>query len=130
MELIKRDELKKEMLPGRILQKAVGTEGPIRSNQMSMGFAAYCRECGPMTPHHHAEETVYILRSEKGYVRFGERMDRLSPRIRLEAGMTLHFDVMEWHVFEYDEGGEVEIIFFYGEVDNLRPEENIKKGRV
>jgi hypothetical protein len=123
MNLIEKNVLNKELLPGRIIQKAVGMESPVKSQKMTMGFATYCKECGPMTPHHHAEDTVYILKSEGGYVRYGENMEKLSRKIPLHEGMTLHFDELEWHVFEYDEGGEVEIIFFYGQVNNIRPEE-------
>lgn len=123
MDSIKKSALNKELLPGRIIQKAVGMESPIKSRKMTMGFATYCKECGSMSPHNHAEETVYIVRSDRGYVRFGESVDQLSGQIPLQAGMTLHFDELEWHVFECDEGGEVEIIFFYGQVDNIRPEE-------
>ena len=32
----------------------------------------------------------------------------------LEKDMTLHFAPGEWHVFEYEEGGSLEILFIYG----------------
>ena len=71
-----------------------------------------------MTPHRHVEEIVYVLESKDGYTRyggFGEEPDKLGERIPLEAGMTLHFPANEWHVFEFEEDGHVDIIFFYSD---------------
>ncbi len=123
MERLRKEELRAETLPGRIIAKAVGKDGPVASRRMTVGYADYCIQAGPMEPHHHAEECVLILRSDRGSVRFGSDKDRLGPRIPLEAGMLLHFPPLEWHVFEYDEGGRVEILFMYGQVDGIRPEE-------
>ena len=123
MNLIERQTLPAIPLPGRILQKAIGPDAASPSDGMAMGFARYCAEAGPMEPHHHAEEIVYILKSDGGYVRHGDDPAALGERVPLTAGMTLHFPALEWHVFEYDTGGEIEIIFFYGQTDNLRPEE-------
>jgi hypothetical protein len=47
-------------------------------------------------------------------------------KVILEAGMVLHFDPLEWHVFEFEADGYVDIIFFYGQVTNIRPEEMLK----
>jgi len=125
MKLIQRDELQKEFLPGRTIQKAVGKDAPSRSRRMTMGFAHYSEQSGPMEPHHHAEEIVHILSSKNGWVRLGVNPDLLSEPIPLTTGMTLHFPPLEWHVFEFSSGGHVDIIFFYGQVDNIRPEEII-----
>ena len=35
----------------------------------------------------------------------------------------LHFPELEWHVFEWDEGGYVDALFIYGQVDNIRPDQ-------
>jgi mannose-6-phosphate isomerase-like protein (cupin superfamily) len=123
MQIIKRNDLEMVMLPGRKLQKAVGKDALSRSSRMTMGFATYSAESGPMEPHHHAEEIVYILSADKGWVRHGPEPDKLGSPVPLAAGMTLHIPPLEWHVFEYDEGGHVDIIYFYGQVDNIRPEE-------
>ena len=88
-----------------------------------MGYARYSQESGPMEPHQHAEEVVYILSSKDGYVREGHHPHQLGEQIPLESGMTLHVPELEWHVFEFDPGGHVDIIFIYGQVDNIRPEE-------
>lgn len=123
MELIERDRLTKESLPGRVIQKAVGNDAFSTSGKMTMGFARYSDESGPMEPHHHAEEIVYILSADRGWVRKGDEQENLGAEIPLKAGMTLHFPPLEWHVFEFEPGGHVDIIFFYGQVDKIRPEE-------
>ena len=127
MKLLEKEALKKEFLPGRIIQKCVGKDSPFVSAKMTMGFASYCAEAGPMEPHHHAEEIVYVIRAEKARVRYGGEKDRLLYEAPLKDGMTMHFDELEWHVFEYDEGGYLDAIFFYGQTENIRPEEIIKK---
>jgi len=123
MKVFRRNELAKRNLPGRVIQKAVGKEGESTSQKMTMGFAHYSAASGPMEPHHHAEETIYIIDARDGWVRCGRQKDQLGEPVRLEPGMVLHIPELEWHVFEYSEGGHVDIIFFYGQVDNIRPEE-------
>ncbi len=123
MHITLRKNLDKLRLPGRIIQKAVGKDGASVSGKMTMGFGHYSTQSGPMEPHHHAEEIVYILNAQNGWVRMGPEKDKLGETVMLEAGMILHIPELEWHVFEYGEGGFVDIIFFYGQVDNIRPEE-------
>jgi hypothetical protein len=123
MNIIKRSDLDKICLPGRIIQKAVGKDGSSTSGKITMGFARYSEESGPMEPHHHAEEVVYILSSKKGWVRYGQELGRLENLIPLETGMVLHNPPLEWHQFGYEQGGHVDIIFIYGQVDKIRPEE-------
>lgn len=123
MKLIKRDDLHREKLPGRIIQKAVGKDGFSTSARMTMGFATYSEESGAMAPHHHAEEIIFVIGSKDAWVRYGESEDGLTTRVELVKGMTLHFPPLEWHVFEYAEGGFLDIVYFYGQVDQIRPED-------
>ena len=123
MRILHRTELETVVLPGRAIQKAVGKDAASTSGKMTMGFATYSAASGSMEPHHHAEEIVYVLAAQDGFVRSGPAQDRLGEPVALEAGMTLHFPELEWHVFEYGEGGFIDIIFFYGQVDQIRPEE-------
>ena len=123
MNIIARGQIEQIRLPGRIIQKVVGKDGLSNSGKMTMGFARYSAESGPMEPHHHAEEICYIIAAQKARICYGGTKERLPESAPLEAGMTLHVDELEWHAFEYDEGGFVDIIFFYGQVDNIRPEE-------
>lgn len=129
MKFTKRKQVKKINLPGRIIQKVVGKDSFIKSNKMTMGFARYSVESGVMQPHHHAEEIVYIISAKKGWVRYGLYKNQLGTKMILESGMTLCFDELEWHVFGYDLGGHVDIIFFYGQVNNIRPEEIYEKNK-
>lgn len=123
MQIIRRGDIAKVVLPGRALQKVVGKDSASSSGRMTMGFASYSAEYGPMEPHNHAEEICYVISSKEGWLRKGPAKDRLGDKIPLEPGMTLHIPPLEWHVFEYAEGGHVDIIFFYGQVDHIRPEE-------
>lgn len=124
MRVIRREKLNQVMLPGRRIQKAVGKDGLFDSSKMTVGFARYSVESGAMEPHQHAEEVCYILSAHKGWVRYGPTPDHLGEPVALETGMLLHNPPLEWHVFEYGEGGHVDIIFVYGQVDNIRPEES------
>ncbi len=127
MNLILREQVDKVKLPGRVIQMVIGRNSRHSSEKMTMGFASYSAESGPMEPHHHAEEIVYIISAMKGWVCYGSGKNQLGPRIVLEPGMTLHFPELEYHVFGFDEGGHVDIIFFYGQVDHIRPEEILPK---
>jgi len=121
MKLIKREEVARRPLPGRVIQLVVGKDEAVSPSEvMTMGYAHYSAESGPMAPHRHAEEIVVITGSEQGYTRyggFGDEPNELGERIPLEVGMILHFPRGEWHVFEFDEGGMVDIIFFYSQSD-------------
>jgi mannose-6-phosphate isomerase-like protein (cupin superfamily) len=123
MKVLSKKTESGKILPGRIVTDAVGKNGPSISGKMTVGFADYRAEAGPMEPHNHAEECVYIILSEKGFLKYGNASDQLDKSIPLEAGMLLHIPPLEWHAFEYEEGGCVEILFIYGQVDNIRPEE-------
>ena len=86
MDVLKRKDLDRVKLAGRTLQKAVGgpDEGKVTSNRMTVGFARYSAESGPMEPHHHAEETIYVVDARNGYVRPGTAADQIGDRVQLE----------------------------------------------
>ena len=88
MTILKRSDLEEISLPGRVIQKAVGKDSASASKKMTMGFARYSSVSGPMEPHHHAEEIVYILSSVGGWMRRGDKKEALGERIELEPGMT------------------------------------------
>jgi len=123
MNVFHRSELPRSDLPGRLIQRAVGKDAHSASQKMTMGFARYSAASGPMEPHHHAEEIVYILDARDGWTRHGPRKDQLGDPIRLEPGMVLHVPELEWHVFGYGERGYVDIVYFYGQVENIFPSE-------
>ena len=91
-----------------------------------MGFARYSDESGPMVPHQHAEEICFVLDAKESWVERGDAPDHLGEPFQLKAGMTLHIPAFEWHVFRWNPGGFLDILFFYGQVENIRPEEGIQ----
>ncbi|MDO4960422.1 MAG: cupin domain-containing protein [Eubacteriales bacterium] len=128
MELLRRDDLNVQMLPGRIITNIVGKGSayPEQSEKMTICFAHYSAESGPMEPHNHAEETVVVLSGTKCYVKYGDAKDNLTEKRELKAGDAMHFPELEWHVFGYEEGGYLDVICIYGQVDNIRPEDILK----
>jgi mannose-6-phosphate isomerase-like protein (cupin superfamily) len=128
MKILERRQLASEALKGRAIQKAIGSDAHSESKRMTVGYAKYADAYGPMDPHRHAEETVYVLSSDRGWVRFGKTRNALTERVTLEGGELLHIPEGEWHVFQHEPGGHVDIIFIYGQVDNIRPESSDSEG--
>jgi len=124
MECFLRSDIGLTHLPGRVIQKAVGPDSFSTSTKMVVGFAYYSSGSGPMEPHHHAEETVYIINASDGWVEYGEEKAAMNHRIHLKVDMVLHIPENEWHAFRYGEKGYVHILFIYGQSDNIRPEES------
>lgn len=117
MNIIERSSVTEQVLPGRFMQKIVGKaeDGYVSGSRiLNIGYCRYCAEAGPMEPHMHAEETVQVLTSDRAWVRFGPAKDDLPHKVMLQPNMTLHIPAGEWHVFEYAEGGSLEILFIYG----------------
>ncbi len=126
MNIIRRDQIPITNLAGRKVQTVAGKGAFSPSAKMTMGFARYSDESGPMQPHQHAEEIVYVLSSREAWVEKGESPASTGEPVSLEPGMTLHIPPLEWHVFHWKPGGHLDIIFFYGQVDNIRPEDGVK----
>ena len=124
MRVIQREDLTKIHLPGRVIEKAVGKDSLSISEEMTVGFGHYSDQSGPMEPHRHAEEVVFIVSSKAGRIRYGKDPESLDVIVPLQTGMILHIPEAEWHVFEFDPDGHVEIIFIYGRVDNIRGEDD------
>lgn len=127
MRVVEREDIKKDMLPGRIIVKAVGKDSAIVSQKMTVCYATYSAVSGPMEPHNHAEETVVILDCKNGWVRRGPSKDNLNEKYMLQKDTVMYFDELEWHVFEYGEDGYIDALCIYGQVDNIRPEEILQK---
>ncbi len=123
MDFVKRDDIKRNPLPGRVVQNAVGRNSAVASEKMTVSFCSYSAESGPMAPHNHAEESVVVLKSKDAYVRWGSGPDSLEHIQYLHEGDLMHFPPLEWHVFGYDEGGFLDALCIYGQVTNIRPEE-------
>jgi len=123
MKFITTEEIPVKALPGRGVQKAVGLESAITSNKMTISLCTYNDSFGPMEPHNHAEETIYIVDVEDGWILAGDTKDHLPNKVVLKKGMIVHFDPLEWHVFQYGRGGYIVAACIYGQVTNIRPEE-------
>jgi hypothetical protein len=55
MDLIKRTDVVKKPLPGRVIQLVTGQSGAVSPSEViTMGFAHYSADSGPMAPHRHA----------------------------------------------------------------------------
>jgi hypothetical protein len=127
MKVLQRDEIAREALVGRVLQRAIGKGAASESRKMTIAFAHYSEESGPMEPHQHAEETVYIIDAADGWIRKGPSKTDLPEKVMVRAGTVLHFDEMEWHVFEHGKGGSIDALCIYGQVDNIRPEDILNR---
>ena len=116
MKCFSRDELEKDILSGRAIQRAIGNKSLSCSQIMTVGFAHYSAEAGPMEPHQHAEEAIYVTDAKDGWVEYGTQKDNLDIKVALTSGMVLHVPEGEWHVFRYASGGFVDIVFMYAQV--------------
>jgi hypothetical protein len=123
MRVLHRRDIPKEALVGRVLQRAIGKGSASESGKMTVAFAHYSAESGAMEPHQHAEETVYIVDAKDGWIRKGPSKTDLPEKVPVSAGTVLHFDELEWHVFEHGPGGFIDALCIYGQVDNIRPED-------
>jgi len=123
MQVIKRQQIHATKLPGRMIQTVAGKGAFSPSTKMTMGFAHFSDDSGPTEVHQHAEEICYVLSAKDCWIEAGNTPDRLGNPISIEVGMTLHIPPLEWHVFRWKLGGYLDILFFYGQVDNIRPEE-------
>jgi hypothetical protein len=126
MKVIHRREVPVTSLLGRDLNKAVGKDGFDASAKMTVGWARYSKKSGVMEAHQHAEELLYIIDAKDAWIRFGPTRDKLGERVPFVPATMIHFPELEWHVFEYADDGFADLIFFYGQVDNIRPEDSKK----
>ncbi len=123
MDIVEKKDIPRVDLKGRSIRSAVGVESFSHSEKMTVGFALYNELYGKMEPHRHAEEVIYIVDAQKGYIRYGSDQSILDKDVHLKPGMLLHIMENEWHMFDFDEGGFIEVIYIYGQVDNIRPEQ-------
>ena len=54
MDFVRREDIRKNELPGRVVQNAVGRNSAVASEKMTVSFCRYSAESGPMAPHNHA----------------------------------------------------------------------------
>ncbi len=113
MKCFYRNEIPKASLPGRLIQRAVGPDSFSPSSDLTIGFAHYSVESGPMELHKHTEEVIYVIDCHDGWVEYGPEKNTLPSRLNLAPGVILHIPENEWHAIRYAEGGFVDILFSY-----------------
>ena len=100
MNLIQRHTLPIRPLPGRGIQLVAGKENAASpSDAVTMGFAHYSVDYGPMSPHRHAEEIVFVLDSDRSYVRhggFGDQPDARRLLAAVFASGQVHLHRVAW----------------------------------
>ena len=89
MKCFSREAIDKDVLPGRVIQRAIGNNSFSRSQIMTVGFAHYSAEAGPMEPHQHAEEAIYVTGAKDGWVEYGPQKDNLETKVALTSGMVI-----------------------------------------
>ncbi|MGI6005557.1 MAG: cupin domain-containing protein [Christensenellales bacterium] len=114
MDIINRKDIPAFIAPGRKRWAAMGAGGAaIRIDDANVGFARVSLEYGPMEPHKHINEILYVLDAKDAYVRYGdtkacEKKQPLSP------GDVFRMRDGEWHVFEFENpDGFLEILTFF-----------------
>ena len=108
MKCIRRDDLERVMLPGRVIQKAIGKDSYSESGKMTVGFARYSAESGIMEPHHHAEEALFVVDAKYGWVRYGPDKDKLDRGMCVvkPGSVTPHLKFRgKVYVLKKEEGG-------------------------
>lgn len=123
MRFIKKDEMVIKHCRARTIYAAIEQNGVFTSDKLMMGCARFDKSLGDMIPHTHAEEGMYIIDAAKAYARFGSSPDTLGDRVPLVPGMIMWAAEGEWHVFEFDDGGFLDIVFCLENDKNFkRPE--------
>lgn len=121
MKFLYDDKLESVMLPGRTVREAIGKKGPVLTTAMRVCICEYSEASGPMEAHRHIEEACYVSKSDRAWVRYGSTKDCTEGKVMLTPGMLIHFPDWEWHVFEYEDGGMLELICFYGSTEDRVP---------
>ena len=121
MKIINKGEAPTQKLQGRYATRIVGKTDDYyyHSDTLHFGHCLFRGDTGPMTPHAHAEECMYILDCKDAWILSGPSQDDMPDRAELEPGMVISMPAAEWHVFRYKEGGFVEILYCYGDTTEL-----------
>ena len=121
MKIIKQGEAPTQKLPGRYATRVVGKTDDYyyHSDTLHFGHCLYNESVGPMEPHAHAEECMYILGCKDACIYSGPAKDDMPDCAELAPGMVISMPGGEWHVFRYGAGGFVEILYCYGDKTEL-----------
>lgn len=116
MNYVRREDITKTIAPGRIIQRAFGTDAYFTVDNANMGFAHFSPEYGKMPCHVHEDEIIYVMNANDAYVKYGPSENDLSNKKELNAGDILRFSEKEWHIFEFTcVQGYLDIIFIFSQ---------------
>lgn len=116
MDFVKRSEVPEKQMLGRVTSAAYGKEGiaAVTAEQF-VGWATFSPKYGQMKPHCHEDETMYIVKAEHAFVRYGATKDTLCEPVALCTGDIIRARDGEWHEFCFDsEDGELDIVAIFG----------------
>jgi mannose-6-phosphate isomerase-like protein (cupin superfamily) len=122
MKMIEKEQAVIKHCKARTIYGMIEDGGVIKSDQMTMGIARFDKNLGPMNPHAHAEEGMYVIDCANAYIRCGSSADTLGERELIKPGMIIFVPEGQWHVFEFEDGGFLDTVFCLpvGSID--RPE--------
>lgn len=119
MNFYSKNEAVVQHRKGRTVYAVFEEAGKLCSENLVMGFARFD---SAMDPHQHVEECMYVVDCYQAYARCGESKDTLGERHAIQPGMFMWADQDEWHVFEFEDGGFMDIIFCLPRQSFVRPE--------
>lgn len=111
MNMITKEQSLVKHFNARTIYAVIEENGVFQSPGLTMGFARFGKEQGVMTPHIHVEEGMYVIDCANAYARWGDTEQTLGERHPVRPGMIMWAAEGEWHVFEFDDGGFLDIVF-------------------
>ena len=92
MDFIKRDDIKKNALPGRVVQNAVGHNSAVLSEKMTVSFFAITPpKAVPWSPTTTPRNRWWCCPCKDAYVKWGSGKDSLEHTVELHEGDLMHF---------------------------------------
>ncbi len=122
MKQVTKEEAKVKHCRARTIYAVAEEDGVFKSDHMMMGFARFDKTLGDMIPHSHPEEGMYVIDCARAYVRYGASRETLGERHSIAPGMIMWAAEGEWHAFEFDDGGFMDIVFCLPVGSIVRPE--------
>lgn len=115
MERYTRNDGVKINAPGRLIERIFGKLSASEVENANMGFAHFSEaEHGPMCPHYHEDEIIYVLEAKDAYTLYGQSKDALDGRMELNSGDVLRYHAGERHIFKFTKpDGYLDILFFF-----------------
>lgn len=100
MKCVRREDLTPLTLQARQIWRVYGENAAV-DDRLSYGFAHFAPEYGPMKPHKHEREWIYVLDAHQATARYGTDFGSMNSSSHLKAGDFLRFEDQECHVFEF-----------------------------